>query len=212
MQISCFYGMRMYLPVLWVLVVCGCDKDSSEVILLLPDHIVAGEILNSPGKSILFTEIEPVPRVLADNFLDLPIHETYQIDINGDGRDDYQLVRSRAFSTDYDSLRIELNPLGDNQIMVMDTQSNWVSAVPILDTIHQNSNWTGRSGILFNTYISKGDTTALGLWRNLSPVHYSGVKTKVDEQWLYGWIRMAVAQSWGDNLVVFDYATTIPLN
>ena len=203
--------MKKLLAVLSVLWTLGCSKDPSEAPVSLPNHIVAGEMFNAPGKAILYTEIEPVPRLLADNYLDLPIYDTYPVDINRDGRDDYQLERSRVFGEGYDSLRIALRPLDDNQIMVIDVLSDWVQPAPILDTIHERSYWTDGSGILFNMYISNGDTTSLGRWRNLSPVHYAGVKTKVDEQWLYGWIRMAVAQSWGDNLAIFDYATTIIL-
>lgn len=206
---SCMRNLMTILSILWML---GCSKESSESLISLPDHIVAGEMFNAPGRTIRYTKIEPVPRLLADNYLDLPIYDTYLVDINRDGRDDFQLVRSRAFGEGFDSLRIELHPLDDNQILVIDAASDWVQAVPILDTIHERSDWIESSGILFNTYISQRDTTSLGHWRNLSPVYYAGVKTKVDEQWLYGWIRMAVAQSWGDNLAIFDYATTVPMN
>ena len=92
----------------------------------------------------------------------------FLFDVKKDGLSDYEFVRSRSFSDEYDTLKIELFPFRMNELATPFNNSNLVDTVPIMDKLDSNSNWVNSPCILYNSYINQSDTLHTGLWQNAS--------------------------------------------
>ena len=186
----------------------SCGEEEVEPVLVYPDYILAGETTGHRTRGVLYTDIEPVPRILADNYRDLPIYEEYEMDLNADGEEDFLFVRSRSFSDDFDSLKIRIVPLNQNQTASAKSDQNLVYPFNLVDTIDTSSDWIDGESILYDLYLTESDSLDLGLWRDIED-KYIGTRIRLEDKYLYGWIRIAISSGWGDNLVVFDFATTV---
>ena len=199
--------MKTYFVFLSLFVILlSCTKD--EPATVFPDYILAGEKDQFRLKGIMYTRIQPASRLLWDDYNNLPIYEDYSIDLNNDGVDDFKFIRSRVYTDDYDSLKIRLVTLDENELVAHPDNPEIIDAIHLFDTINAQSNWIHDVNIIYDEYQVNADTVRVGVWQN-QQLKYIGARIHHDDQWLYGWIGISVREGWGNRLGIHAYAATV---
>ena len=172
----------------------ACDEnDNNASQLSYPDYILAGETDISRFNEVAHYLVKPAPAILRNT-------DFFLLDFNQDGIDDFKLTRT---AYDNQNMKAELEPLGESSFIANSEKINWVASLGLLDVVNADGNWNNETGLLYET------DTQTGLFEDAFDQHI-GLKTTVTGNTYYGWVKIAIASSWGHPVTIIEYATTIP--
>ena len=185
-----------------IMLLMACDKEkeviSPEIKYL--ENILAGQ---TTGTGILYTDI-PNDTLF---FYYPGSSDSIFIDINNDGIDDFELYFVGSASPAYEKSKNTIRCLGDTYVAASDLDNNLLWTLSLNDTIDNNLNWVNDTCIIYNHFMDMfGNSSTSGLWNDLKNKHV-GTKILLDDQILYGWIKIEIPDEW--NLCLLEYACTI---
>ncbi len=180
-----------------ILSVSSCRKDAAQELKYL-NEISAGE---TEGKGINYSG------VINDSIFELSsIHESKFIDVNNDGENDFEIKTFNSTSASHTTVNSTITAIGDNYFTVSELDSNSVDTLMLNNTINNNLHWQNGIGILyFKSDVYLQPSSQGGLWKN-SINKFIGIKINVDNEILFGWIRLETTNGW--NIILKDYACT----
>ncbi len=178
----------------------ACNREDTRPGLLYLDNIIAGE---STGAGIKYSGL------INDTLLfDFPSSSTSRIiDVNDDDIGDFKLSFSGTASPGHANSRNSIVALENSAIAIKDIENLITDTISRYDTIDNNLNWICDTCIIYNYYWDvSGNSSETGLWNNVKD-KFIGIRIIIDDNTLYGWIRIELNNGW--NLTLIDYASTI---
>ena len=198
---------KLVIVFIFITAIISCQEKALPE-LTYSDYILAGESFGNRLKGIYYNETG-IGWVKLENDTNSPEYkESYSLDINEDGIKDYTFHLNYFIAGTEEFVTITLTPLGENEVITSIAQPGNLMPIAIEDTINRKNNWSTESSIIHKVNYTSTETIKEGLF--LLPDNrneYIGVKTKLDNKDLYGWIR--ISKTWGDGIWIFNFATTI---
>jgi hypothetical protein len=193
-------GYSLLLAFICILLLPGCQKDLST------QSIKANDLskINAPASSsIIYTDVKPDKLLQGSSLYDI---KTYHLDLNNDGKNDYDLQTSQrrapcaghaALASYVQIICYGTNSLGD---------SIPGDPVPISSgrSINQNEFiWNGQ-GVQVLARYTACNNSHIGLWSGLSD-KYLPLRLVVGSSVYFGWLRLDVGIN-GIYVTIKDYA------
>lgn len=178
----------------------ACDKESTKPELKYLDKIIAGKTDKLGNK---------YSGMINDTlFFDYPSSNTNRyIDINDDGVNDFELRFNGSASPGHRNSNNSIAPIGNSFVAIPGLENNIVDTLSLNDTVDNQLNWVNDTCVLYNYYWdASGASSKTGLWNDVRD-KYIGAKILVDDNELFGWIRVEITYGW--NLTLIDYACTV---
>ena len=161
----------------------------------------------SANAQIVYTDVNPDTVISA---VILPSTINYNIDLNNDGINDYNIscVRNRfacgTFGSRGSTNYVFVSALNTNAVVV-DTSKTYPLAMNFNDNIYSGLNFSASGYLRYVRGAFNCGNTVLGFW-STSVDHYLGLKLIVGANTYYGWVRLQVSVSGNASCTIKDYA------
>lgn len=160
-------------------------------------YIVAGEMLSDDSLySVIYHDIEDTTiRVRFMGGSNIEEH-FYDLDLNGDGKNDFSFHVQDVAAVGAGSAIIELLPL-DSNLIAIDTSVHCsyktIDTIDFGDTIGQRNTWYDKKAIFYYVYWFPNSGGYCGNWKGQVD-KFVGLGLKLNGDTIYGWARISVQQ------------------
>lgn len=180
------------LPLLLVVLAFSCKKKDDVVeatpqdpaTMVLPSAIRAGQ---DTGLGIIYMDYDPD---LVVNTGPSHLKDSIALDLDADGEADFMTTHqiSDPYMLGARWSKLEIRPLGDNQVCVNAATPDLVDSLSFHTLIDSSRTWSNETCILFEYHWSMaGSESTYGYFRNNGP-YYVGFKINKNNAAYYGWL------------------------
>ena len=173
----------------------ACNKDevaptdapgSNNTTSTYPTSIRAGQ-----DTGVGIDHLDLVPDVNFDISMSI-LSDSIYVDMNSDLTNDFLLTyhMSDPYMLGYVWNKVDIIPLGGNQICVDPADHSLADSLLFDDIIDNDRTWSDSTAILYHHESSQaGSSSSSGYFKN-NHLHYIGVRLNADGNALYGWIYL----------------------
>jgi len=175
----------------------SCKKNNDS--LQYPDSIEAGE---TNGLGIRYANISNDTMFFTSPESD----ESINIDINGDGINDFVLLYSASASSSHSGQYKAIKPLNGNSLAIQNSEWLYIDTLSYQSEINNQLTWSSEKSVLSTSDQGLNGSYFTGIWFKVHE-KYVGTRVIVNNHTEYGWIRVDLNNEW--QFILIDYACTI---